>query len=272
MRGRRPLPCKGDEGEIMRITSRSNGRIKDICRLISSGRFRNENGLFVIEGLRICTDAMQSNIKFRTLLVSDTALVKHKDAADELAKSAGEVITLPDSLFETLSDTKSPQGIMAVCEIPSHKYEIKQGAKYIALETLSDPANLGTIARTAEAVGIDALILSADSCDHYSPKALRAGMGSLFRLPVIIADNFTDYMEELKQNGFKIYAAVPDNSAKSVKETDFSGSAAVMIGNEGNGLSECAKALGTKVTIPMKGRAESLNAAAAASIIIWEML
>ena len=256
----------------MRITSRSNGRIKEIIKLMSSGRFRAESGLFVVEGMRLCADAMQSDISFRTLIISDTAAEKHTETVKELEHISCETITLPDSLFDTLSDTKSPQGIMAVCEKPNYTATIKTGGKYIALENLSDPANLGTISRTAEAIGLDALILSNDSCDPYSPKALRAGMGSLFRIPVIITDDFIGDIKSMKESGFRVYAAVVQPDALSIKEADFSGGLVAIIGNEGNGLTDEVKsAASAQVTIPMKGRSESLNAAAAASILIWEM-
>ncbi len=259
----------------MRITSRDNRQMKEIGKLYTSGRFRKENGLFVVEGERICWDAAETGIPIRTLVLSDTGAVRYSETARRLERMAGEVISVPDVLFSRISDTVHPQGILCVCEIPAHRLTsegILPGRRYVALENLSDPANLGTIARTGEALGIDGLILSADCCDPYSPKALRAGMGSLIRIPLLKTEDFFGVLRDLQARGISSYAAVPAADAMPVTRLDLS-SGVVLIGNEGNGLTPEAKALATHcVTIPMGGKAESLNAAAAASILMWEMM
>ena len=146
----------------------------------------------------------------------------------------------------------------------------KKNGKYVALENINDPANLGAISRTAEALGADGLILSSGSCDPYSPKALRASMGTLLRMPIFV---FGDFAAEMKSCGLKFYACVPSAADESISNVKFLPGCAVMIGNEANGLTEETKAAAhKKITVPMRGRAESLNAAAAAAIAVWEMM
>ena len=253
------------------ITSRENSLIKLVSFLQTSAKKRRENGLFVLEGLRICLDALDNSIRFDKLIVSKTALLKHGDTVRLFAENSDECFEIPDSLFTKISDTKSPQGIIAVCKIIERKSsEINPRGKYVALENVADPANLGAVSRTAEALGASGLILSKDGCDPYSPKALRASMGTLLRVPVFI---FDDFAEELVYSGLKSYACVVDKKAESIKEQQFSGGSVVIIGNEANGITEETKVAADKlVTIPMSGRAESLNAAAAAAIAIWEMM
>ena len=137
---------------------------------------------------------------------------------------------------------------------------------------MSNPSNFGAVVRTAEAVGLDGVIVSG-GCDIYNPKSQRASMGSLFRMDVFETDDLPSFLGELAENGMKIYAGVPDSDALKITEADMSGGVVSIIGNEGNGITDETLSAATHlVTIPMKGRAESLNAAAAASIMVWEMM
>ena len=137
---------------------------------------------------------------------------------------------------------------------------------------MQDPANLGAVIRTAEALGINGAILY-NCCDLYNPKALRASMGSILRLPVLISENLAEDIKAYKANGFKSYAAVPDSNARDITKVDFFGSDICVIGNEGNGVSnQVLSACDELITINMLGRAESLNAFAAGAITMWEML
>lgn len=253
------------------ITSRENSLIKLVSLLQTSARKRLEYGLFVLEGLRICLDATENSIRFDKLIVSETAASKYGDTVNSFALNSDERFIIPDSLFLRISDTKSPQGIIAVCKIKKRKgSEIDPRGRYVALENVSDPANLGAVSRTAEALGANGLILSSDGCDPYSPKALRASMGTLLRVPVFI---FDDFARELINSGLKSYACVVDKNAESIKEQEFPCGSVVIIGNEANGITKETKAAADRlVTIPMRGRAESLNAAAAAAIAVWEMM
>lgn len=253
------------------ITSRENPLIKLVAALQVSSEKRKRNGLFVLEGLRICKDACDNGIKFDKLIVSDAAAEKYAADTEKFSLISDECYKIPDSLFKKISDTKTPQGIIAVAKMPvTGSCGIDKNGKYIALENVSDPSNLGAISRTAEALGVNGIILSSDGCDPYSPKALRASMGTLLRVPVFVTESFA---ETLKSTGLKRYACVVDKTVESIKEQGFGNGSVVMIGNEANGLTDSAKqSADVLVTIPMTGRAESLNAAAAAAIAMWEMM
>ena len=153
--------------------------------------------------------------------------------------------------------------------MPETNSEIENNGRYIALENLQDPSNLGAISRTAEALGISGIIISGDSCDAFSPKVLRASMGTLLRMPVFIADDITEFICE---NNLRSFACVVDRDAESISDIDFKDGDVILIGNEGNGLKEETKDKAySRVTIKMQGNAESLNAAAAAAIAMWEL-
>lgn len=252
-----------------KITSRDNGNVKQVVSLISSSKKRRESGLFVLEGLRLSTDAYFSGYSFETLLLSETACLKNPEEADNLSSVSQKTFVLPDSLFAKISDTVNPQGFLAVCKISMTLSSLKKEGKYIALENLSDPSNLGAISRTAEAFGFDGIVLSADSVDPYAPKSLRASMGALFRIPLMITEDIVATAEKF---GIKTYAAVISEKAERINEVSFDKGSMIIIGNEANGIrKETVNKSYKHITIPMSGKAESLNAATAASIIMWEM-
>ncbi|MDD4699019.1 MAG: RNA methyltransferase [Oscillospiraceae bacterium] len=255
-----------------RISSRENSIIKLAVKLQNSSKARRENGLFVLEGLRLCFDAVQSEFNVDSLIVTDEAYEKYTEMVEKISLNSKKSYIISAELFGRISDTQSPQGVMCICKMPGLDLQIKSNAKYIALENTQDPANLGTIARTAEAMGIDGLIVSAAGCDPFSPKAQRAGMGALIRLPVFVVSDFLDKLDTLKNNGYKLYAAVVGNADELITNVKFNDSCIMLIGNEANGLTaDLIDISDSKITIPMKGKAESLNAAAAAAILIWEM-
>lgn len=255
--------------ELLRITSKDNRLIKRVVSLQTSSRARKESGLFVLEGLRLCRDAAENGYPVESLFVSDTAAEKYPDEIETLLRDAQNAYRIPDALYKKMSDTVSPQGILCLCRLPDAPFAIDPNGLYVALERVADPSNVGAVARTAEALGIDGILLSSDGCDPFSPKALRASMGALLRIPVAVIDNLTD---DLRAAGLKSYAAVVDRDAKPVDRAGFHKGSVVLIGNEANGLlPQTAAACDEKITIPMAGKAESLNAAAAASIILWEM-
>ena len=256
------------------ITSKDNILIKNIIKLNKSAKQRKEQKLFVAEGLRVCEDAMLSGVEITNLIITENALKKYKDKVEKLIDYANSVSLVNNSIFSLLSDTKTPQGVLCVIKTldkVSLFDKIKCNGKFLALDNLQDPTNMGTILRTAEAVGINGIILSADCCDIYSPKVVRGSMGAVFRIPYIIVDEISDY---LKSNPtVNSYAAVVNSNAKKVTEITFESPCVIAIGNEGNGLkNDTIESCNEKITIPMAGRAESLNAAVAASILMWEMI
>ena len=252
------------------ITSKDNPLIKFVSALQGSTKQRRENGLFVLEGLRICIDAYENNIKFDKLIVTKEAYQKHNEYITKFESISESCYILRDDLFKKISDTNTPQGIIAVAEMPQLTGEISNSGRYIALENVSDPSNLGAIARTAEALGVSGIITTVNGCDPYSPKSLRASMGTLLRLPVFITDDISGL---ILKNSLRSFGCVVDSNAKKITELCFKDGDVLLIGNEANGLTEGTKAdCDYLITIPMNGRAESLNAAAAASIAMWEMM
>ncbi len=253
------------------ITSKENKLIKSVKKLLTSAKERKQLGHFVLEGLRLSADAALNGYNIDALIIADS--VEESERLNVLIEKAETIVKVPDSLFAYISDTVTPQGVMCVLKMPQKmSVEAIKNGKYIVLENTADPANLGTIARTAEAFGISGLIIFNKSCDPFSPKSLRASMGALLRLPIITADDITETLQILKDKDFKLFASVLSNADCDVTEADFGGNCAVLIGNEANGLTDTAINLcDSNITITMKGRAESLNAAAAASVIMWEM-
>lgn len=257
--------------EFLNITAKDNKLIKKIKKLVSSASFRREDNSFVLEGQRLVFDAVKNGYLIDTLVVSESYL---KSAID-LDIVANQKVLLPDSLFKSLCDTVNPQGILCVAKMPDTVCDIEkiEKGKYIILENTQDPANLGAIARTAEALGLSGLIVSTNGCDPFSPKAQRAAMGALVRFPLYLSQDISADIKSLQKKGFSVFASVVSDADCNISDVSYDGSCAVIIGNEANGVTEQLKSVADKkITIPMGGRAESLNAAAAAAIIIWEMV
>ncbi len=253
---------------LVEITSKDNPKIQKIAKLQTSARYRKETGLFAVEGLRVCDDCVDNGVEIEMLVIADGFYNIKKNTLEKYISVAKETIIVKDYLFEKIADTKNPQGILAVGKTPKNTaLSIKSNGRYIALENIADPSNLGAISRTAEAIGIDGIIVSATGCDPYSPKVLRASMGTVLRMNIIIAEEFTD---TLKNSGLKLYGCVV-KGGKDIRKAEFCDGSIVIIGNEANGLTEEVKQISENITIPMSGSAESLNAAAAAAIALWEL-
>ena len=261
---------------ILKISSRKNDIIKYASKLKTDSDFRRKEGKFLSEGARLCRDAAESGIVIEAVFYTEKALEKYGDYLQTIFSTARNCYLIESHVADLLGDTKNPQGIFSICRTPAFGETVDglvKTRKYIALQRLQDPGNLGTILRTAEALGINGVLLTDDCCDPFNPKSLRSGMGAAFRLPLYQMENGEQLVRELNSCGFFTFAAVPDRDAISVTDCGFSDGAVVFVGNEGNGLSKqvvelCQK----KITIPMKGRAESLNAASSAAVLMWEMM
>lgn len=253
------------------ITARSNPKIKELKELTNKASARRSAGLFVCDGVRLCKDAALSDVKIVSVFITEKCLDKYYSDVEKVLSSAQNIYSVSEDVMQFVSDTVSPQGIICIAKADTGNFSLQKNKKYIALDGVQNPDNLGAIIRTAEALGIDGIVISG-GCDIYNPKALRASMGSVFRMPVLIAENLPDRIEEYKALGIRAFASVVSGNAADISKTDFSDGALVVIGNEGNGVSaEVQNACNEKLTIVMKGRAESLNAAQASSIIMWEM-
>lgn len=258
-----------------RIKSRRNPLVQEAAALLKSSEERAERGLFLCEGARLCEDAARSGLVIETCFVTDGAMEKYEGYLRPILAVCQQAFLIEEPVAALLSSTKSPQGVFCVCGLPKALltnvigFEPKRSC--LVLERIQDPGNLGTILRTAEALGVTSVFLLGEGCDPFSPKALRASMGAVFRLSLIM-ERDPKRLKTLLE-GYTLHAAVPDSGATPVTEINFStGLHAILIGNEGNGLTEETISLcHDRITIPMGGRAESLNASAAANILLWEL-
>lgn len=258
-----------------RITSRSNEKIKQAAALLASPKARQESGLFLLEGARLCEDAAKNGIEIVRLFFTEAAAQKYSERLTPIFEKACEQFEISEEVSFRLSDTQSPQGVFCVCRAQkrlSSQMLVDINGRYIALENIQDPSNLGAVSRAAEALGISGLIVSG-GCDIYNPKAQRAAMGSLLRIPVIITENITSLLIFSKQKGMLTLASTPDTGAMNISNVKPEGGAVLVVGNEGSGITrEVMDICSLKVTIPMKGRAQSMNAATAAAILMWELV
>ena len=254
------------------ITAKNNPKIKDVKAILNSSKERKNQGLFVLEGVRLCLDAAKSGCEIMSVFCTENCAFKYADEINELRKSSKDFYTVSADVLKSISDTVTPQGVVCTVKMRENGFEYTKGKKYVALDTIQNPDNLGAISRTAEALGIDGLVIFG-GCDIYNPKAQRASMGSLLRLPVKLCESLESELEICEKKGILTYATVPDRDAKDITKVDFSKGAICIIGNEGNGVSkEIIEKCSGRITAKMAGRAESLNAAAAASIVMWELV
>lgn len=252
------------------ISSRQNAAVREMRELLREKRTRDERGLFAVEGDHLCAELAKSGFKATMALMTERAAQRYPKTAAALMKACPEAQVITEELSAYISDTKAPQGIFAAAEKPAPAEGFGGARRLVILDGVQDPGNVGTVIRTAEALGIDGALLSRDCADVWSPKALRASMGSALRLKCITGE-LSQMIKELRAQGFGVYGAMLDESAQRLGETAFPERAAVVIGNEGAGVSAAVRAACTgAVYIPIRG-AESLNAAAAAAILLWEL-
>lgn len=252
------------------ITSKDNPVIKLYQKLSNSKKERIQYGLFVLEGLRITEDALREEY-VSNLIFTQNAYKKYSGQLFQADLKNTRTIVISNELGSRISATGTTQGVFAICRIPVRKTPVfKDNGKYIVLFGLQDCGNVGMIIRTADALGMDGIILSG-TCDLYSPKVIRSTMGSVFRTDIFIENDTEKLFSLLEKNNIITSAAVIDGE-ENVIECGFSGKQAVFIGNEGNGLpADVSARCDRRVTIPMNGSINSLNAAMAAGIIMWEM-
>lgn len=253
----------------MIITSTSNPKVKELLQLRKKSKIRKKEGVFIAEGARMTAEALPRDVV--GLYVSQTYYEKHKE---ELLRFQQKLEVLTDTVYDYVSDTKSPQGILAVVRQPQYGFsEILAGKTphILVLDNIQDPGNLGTIFRTAEAAGVTGILMSQDCVDIYNPKTIRSTMGAIYRMPFLYMEDIVEGVEWLKKNYIRIYAAHLEGKQDYDKE-DYSSGIAFLIGNEGNGLRpEIAACADTWVQIPMEGQAESLNAAVASAVLMFEV-
>lgn len=262
----------------MIITSTSNPRMKEIIQLRKKSRMRTKTGTFLVEGLRMVREIPEERLV--QLYATEEFLKKHRKEPIP----GTEVMLVSPEVFAYISDTKTPQGVLAVVrqsmftqkEILA-KCPGKSGtgtgrpAHLLVLDNIQDPGNLGTIFRTAEAAGVTGILLSRDCADIYNPKTIRSTMGAIFRMPFVYTDDLPGAVNSLKKHDIRVFAAHLEGE-RAYDEEDYRQGSAFLIGNEGSGLRpEVAACADVLVRIPMEGMAESLNAAVAAAVLMFEV-
>ena len=254
------------------ITSKDNPVIKLYQKLASSKKERLQCGLFVLEGLRITEDALRDDSGLSHLILTKQAFDKYGDELLQADLRDTKTLVISNELGNKISSTNTTQGVFGICRIPPEREPLfRDNGRYAVLFGLQDPGNVGMIIRTADALGIDGIFLSG-SCDIYSPKVIRSTMGSIFRENIYIVNDTDRLFELFTDGGVETSAAVIDTDAEKVTSCRFPGRQAVFIGNEGNGLPrDIALRCTRRITIPMNGTINSLNAAMAAGILMWEL-
>ncbi len=256
------------------ISSKDNSNIKYVKKLISSSKFRAETKSFVIEGVRMCEEALKSKSKILKAFYTEKCAEKYPKLIDEIANTSEQSFLITESLIKVISDAQTPQGIVLVCEqVTQNQINEDLGENIVLLENIQNPSNLGSIFRVCDALGVIDVFILGDSCDVYNPKVLRGSMGSIFRLNLFLEEDSLECIKNLKDLGYKIYATVPRSDAVSLDKTEFLGKNGIILGNEGNGLKkETIDACNYSITIPMNKETESLNVSVAAGILVWEMV
>ena len=234
-----------------------------LWRSLKEAKGRKEHGAFLVEGLRLTGEALASSFPVQAVLL-------RKDFRPEVALPEGvPVFVLEDHVFASVCDTVSPQGIAAVLTMAPRPAE---GPRLLALDGIQDPGNLGTIVRTADAAGFTGLLMSRDCVSLFSPKVLRSAMGSVFRLGFDFPPSLSEALEAKKKEGFDVLSSQLDGDP-FFERGPVSPSFVLVIGNEGNGVSEPVRRVATHhLRLPMAGGAESLNAAVAAGIMMYDLM
>ena len=267
------------------VSSRQNPTVKRICSLLDK-KARKKEKLFRFDGKKLFFEAISKGLEIRFVVVSenidDFLKAKIESFLDSGELDREKIFAVSEQVFLKMSEENSPEGIITVASFIEDKhrkienvgaYSIDKNSRILIGESLRDPGNLGTVIRSAAALGIDRLIITDDCADIYSPKTVRAAMGGLFslKIDIVCADELASLVTHLRSGGRKIYATALRSDAKEIGSLGLQLGDAFIIGNEGHGLSEAViDASSGAVIIPMTEGSESLNAAAAATICIWE--
>lgn len=259
------------------ITSTNNQQMKQVTLLLKKAKERKNTKTFVVEGPRMVVEAPADRLKAVYVAESfenskeNTSLLS--ELKDKCSKANAMYEVVADNVFKSVSDTQTPQGIMAIVAIP--EYDLEQllngnNTHLLILESIQDPGNLGTMVRTGEGAGVTGIIMNKTTVDLFNPKTIRSTMGSIYRVPYFVTEDLDGTMKELQEKGISLYAAHLKGE-HAYDEEDYTGACGFLIGNEGNGLSdEIANLADTYIKIPMEGQVESLNAAISATLLMYE--
>lgn len=248
---------------MLQITSTSNQVYKHI-KSLQDKKYRKKYGEYTVEGIKSVRDALASDARVKKIVVSDSFEGNYPDNI--------EVVQISEPLFDKLCDTQTPQGIMAVIEMEDFTDFIPDKDKaYIYCDGVNDPGNLGTIIRTADAAGFGGVLLSKGAVDLYSPKTVRASMGSFFNMQVVTGLD-TQNLRQYKAQGFELYGGALGENTIDYRSADMKKPTIIVVGNEANGICEEVQQLCQCVKIPILGKAESLNVSIAAAILMYELV
>lgn len=273
-----------DFGEV--ISSRQNRSVVELCKL-SDRKHREEKRQFRFDGIKLLEEAIQKELEIVSVFLrNDSAKsicqMLEDRHGETVFSSLGDIKVLSREIFDKISEEKSPEGVITIAKYidkfekfatiyNSAEFSIGSDATAVLLESVRDPSNLGAIIRSAAALGVSDLIISEDCADIYHPKTVRASMGMLFVQRIHRVPSLKDAIVTLQKNGRRVFAAALDEKAKRLGDFSLKDGDCVVIGNEGHGISkEIIDACNSSVMIPMCPHTESLNAAAAAAILMWE--
>ncbi|HZK33633.1 MAG TPA: RNA methyltransferase [Tissierellaceae bacterium] len=259
---------------MIQITSTNNRLIKNIKSLYRK-KGRQKHNSFIVEGIKIIEEAIENDYPIKHIVYTDYLLENEEGKAlFSKIEKLNNLVNVPENIFKEISDTENPQGIIGITNIvPRDIKEIYdlENKRLLFLDGLQDPGNMGTIIRTADAFSMGGIIIREGSVDPYNPKVIRATMGSIFRVPLYFTDGIEE-LKNLKSKGVNIYSTSLDGSI-AIYKADFMEEFILSIGNESRGVSKEVLSLSNKlIKIPMTGKTESLNAAVAASIIMYEAM
>lgn len=248
------------------ITTNQNKQIKQIVKLKKSARERRKQGLFLVEGIRMFEEIPKERLC--KAYASEEFYREHREIFSHM-----ECELVSESVMKEISDTMTPQGVLALVHMKESSMEElmkKERPLFLILENIQDPGNLGTILRTGEGAGVDGVIMSRETVDIYNPKVIRSTMGSIFRVPFVYTDCLMEVLQFMEKNQIITYAA--HLGGTNYTRESYQKGTAFLIGNEGNGLTEeLTAAARKKIRIPMCGKVESLNAAMASGLLMYEV-
>ena len=261
------------------ITSTGNSQVREVSALAKKAKERREQGLFIVEGAKMFSELPKDRLKKAYVSENFLKQLKHQNKNAEEFFAGRPAETVSDDVMKYMSDTQTPQGILAVAEqfsysisdiLPEKEAGEKKIPHVVVLESLQDPGNLGTILRAGEGAGITGVIMNRETADIYNPKVIRSTMGSIYRVPFVYTEDLGVALLLMKKAGIRLFAAHLKGE-HNYEEEDYRSGTGFLIGNEAKGLSDEISALADcYVKIPMLGQVESLNAAVAASILMFE--
>lgn len=249
-----------------RIESSKNIKIKNAKKL-QTRKGREKFGSFLIEGEHLIEEALKWKVIINEIYIEESFQIPSSWKLNDLP-----VYLVNNKVMKEISETETPQGVIAVCELLGRKpLQIEEDGKYLLIDQVQDPGNLGTIIRTADSVGLSGVILGNGTVDLYNSKVIRSTQGSLFHLPIVKGE-LNEWVEKLKSANISVYGTALNKNAKQYKDVPAQESFALIVGNEGNGLSnELLQVTDENLFIPIYGQAESLNVSIATAILLYHL-